>query len=222
MLFRSLGGEFSMLSSFGSDEPHKDRLTAGLGRRFEIMSTSLKRHPSCGRSHAPIDALLEVLSRDRISPQDIESIEVEVAHSAAPTIDARPQLTHNIQYLMAVTAVAGTFGQAQLRPEWSGREDVRALAGRVTVSGTDAFESTFPGRKGGAVTVTTATARHRESLPGPHGDPNHPLTDDERHAKFASLAGTMRTASQVEWLWDILDELDRQESITALMSGLAG
>src|SRR5262249_46676382 len=105
----ALGGQFDMLGAFGGRDVARGALLAELGSRYEILGTTIKRHPSCGRSHAPIDALLLLRDEHHVRPDDIQRIIVEVAHSAVPTIDQRPQLTHNIQFLLATVAMDGAI-----------------------------------------------------------------------------------------------------------------
>jgi 2-methylcitrate dehydratase PrpD len=215
-----LGGRFNMLAAFGGHAAHPDELVADLGSRYEILGTSIKRHPSCGRSHAPIDALLMLRSENRIVPDDIRTITVEVAHSAVVTIDMRPQLTHNIQFLMATVAIDGTLERRHFVSAWSDRPDVHALMEKVVVIGNDALEAMFPDDKGATVTVETSAGTYRRGLDGPRGSPDQPLNERELQQKFLSLATERLDSGRARSLWDVLQGAEAVTSTGRLIADL--
>jgi 2-methylcitrate dehydratase PrpD len=58
-------GEHGVLKEF-TDTPHPDRLTAGLGERWDLLDMGIKPYPANRATHGAIDAALQL--RDRIGP----------------------------------------------------------------------------------------------------------------------------------------------------------
>ncbi len=203
-----LGDEHNALTPFGGDDIDAAELTDALGERFEITATSFKRHPSCGRSHAPIDALLMLLEKHPLNGRAVQEIRVQVAHSVVASIDRRPQLTHNIQHLLATVALAGGLERRHLEPEWAARDDVRELERRVVLSGSDELEAIFPEVRGAVVEVVTADGTHRQTLNGPFGSPSRPFTVEELRTKFQQLAGEVLGPDTAGTLWELLATVD--------------
>jgi 2-methylcitrate dehydratase PrpD len=55
----------------------ESKLTEGLGESLAIeKGFTIKRYPCCGANHAAISAVVEVMQRDNLKPDDVESIEV--------------------------------------------------------------------------------------------------------------------------------------------------
>jgi 2-methylcitrate dehydratase PrpD len=213
-------GEPGMLGSFGNPEPAVGELSDGLGERYEICGTTFKRHPSCGRSHAPIDSLLMLRSAHDIRWEDIEEIAVEVAHSTVPAINARPQLSHNIQHLLAVVAIEGTLGREHLRPEWASRPDVADLTKKVKLSGSDDLQRIFPAHKAASVTVRTASGVYTERLAGPLGNPERPLSAADLRTKFLTLASERQGEAAAAATYAQLAALETAESVMPLLDRL--
>ncbi len=217
----ALDAPFDLVTAFGGPHPDRAQLVAELGERYEICATTIKRHPSCGRSHAPIDALLALRAEQGVTADDIAEIRVEVAHSAAPTIDGLPQLTHNVQYLLAVVATAGYLDPAHFAPPWPTRPDVAALAARVRLSGSDDLEKIFPANKGAVVSVRTrAGAEVTRAMTGPVGSPNAPLGIGDLRDKFSGLAASTLDADTVAALWATLTRIDGYDRIDGLLDVL--
>jgi 2-methylcitrate dehydratase PrpD len=213
-----LGGD-GMLRAFSS---HVDmaELTAGLGADFEIAHTSLKRHSCCGQTHAALDALLALRAEHGIDPAAVTAVDVELSHDAAAAVDGKALLTHNVQYAAAVALYAGRAGPAQFEPPWTSRPDVHALAGRVSVRGSDRIQAEFPRYKGAVVTVTGSFGSHQRQVRAPRGNPEDPYSREELRAKFAGLAAGAVPAEFVDELWARLLTLPETDDVRPLLTTL--
>ncbi len=216
-----LTGKHDALRPFGGPEPALGELTDGLGERFDICETSIKRHACCGQTHSSIDALLEIMSTNNVDGSAITDIDVQLAHKAVPIVDGNALWTHNIQYILALTALVGRVGHEHFGPAWTGRADIADLAGRVTVSGNDDLQAVFPRRKGAIVTVRTADAEFSLKCPGPKGSPAWPLAVEEIRTKFDALAGEVLDSSQTDQLWRLCMAIEDEPDLTALYNLIA-
>jgi 2-methylcitrate dehydratase PrpD len=85
-----------------------------LGSRWEIIDTGItvKLYPSCAATHPPLDILLDLIRRHRISDDDILAIDVEV-DSMTPRllIHERPATSLEAKFSMPFCAAAAVvFG----------------------------------------------------------------------------------------------------------------
>ena len=57
-----------------------DAAVADLGTRWEIVETgvTVKLYPSCAATHPPLDALTEIVRRERFTADQVAAIDVEV------------------------------------------------------------------------------------------------------------------------------------------------
>jgi 2-methylcitrate dehydratase PrpD len=216
------GGPHSMLPAFGGAPDRVGELVADLGERFEIASTTFKRHASCALTHASVDALLSLLDDGEIAAADIERIEVRLPHSSTPAIDGNPLWTHNIQHVLAVAAFERRIGVEHFQPRWTGDAAVRDLAARVSVDGSDELEARFPAHNGADVTVLTAAGafdRHRDA---PRGSPTDPLTESELRDKATALAEPVLGRDGAEALWEAAMTVPVDAAVDRLLFALAG
>jgi 2-methylcitrate dehydratase PrpD len=196
-----LTGRHDMLHPFGGDAADPTQLLRDLGTGYQIQQTSLKLHACCALTHPALDALLDLRRAHGLVPDRVTGITAWLAHDAAPRVDGHPLWTHNIQYLLAVAALDGVIRLEHLSPAWTGRADVRMLADRVSVAGTDRWQREFPARPGATVKVHTAERVLTSSRTVPRGHPEHPLTDADQAAKFAELADPVLGQAAAGRLW---------------------
>ncbi len=80
------GGGFSSegvgLGRIISDTFDPDIGTRNLGKEFAILRINFKRYPSCGMTHAPIDATMRIVKEFDLMPDNIEEVEVQTTSSA--------------------------------------------------------------------------------------------------------------------------------------------
>jgi 2-methylcitrate dehydratase PrpD len=71
------------LSVFGeANSPDLSLISAGLGERWEIEQIIAKTYAVMGGIHAPLDALFEIASKRKLSPDLIDHIEVDLPEAA--------------------------------------------------------------------------------------------------------------------------------------------
>jgi 2-methylcitrate dehydratase PrpD len=205
----ALAGRHNVLKPFGSAQPDFAQLTDGLGERFDICDTSLKRHACCSQTHAAIDALLILQAEHGFDWPQIERIQVQLAHDALSMIDNNSLWTHNIQYVMAVAARAGRIGREHFAESWTSNPDLAALAARVDLWGSDELQSRFPGLQGAIVRVETRDGGdYTLQKQAPVGTPSEPMSQAELQDKFFALAGTALDADRVKALWELLSRFE--------------
>jgi 2-methylcitrate dehydratase PrpD len=213
-----LTGPHNVLLPFGGPGPDTAQLVDALGVRYDIMQTSLKRHACCGQTHAAVDAMLALQAEHGIRWQDITGIDVRVAHGALEMIDANPLWTHNIQYVLALTAHEGAVRPEHFTARWTANREIRELAARVSVRGDDTLQARFPARKGAILTVRAGADPVTAERQMPVGNPEIPLGEAEIRDKFRGLAGTVLPSDRVAELLAMLAELGRETPVSELFA----
>jgi 2-methylcitrate dehydratase PrpD len=176
-----------------------------------ILDTTFKAYPVCGHAMTPIEASLKL--HGQFDPAEIEAIEVrahpvslQVASQRFPGDEA--QAKFSIPYCVAVALLKGRVRQEEFSAEHIGSKQIESILSKIRLIPDDTL-STIPGRRPARVTVSlpgertlTATAEVRK------GDPEQPMTPDEKRSKVITLIGQP---------WRIKDEA----GLNARLSGLA-
>ncbi len=104
----SLSGEHNFFDAF-STKPSPELLTEGLGNEYEIMFTDLKQFPVGFPIQAPLDALLKLMTRYRLTSKDVKSIVARLPAPGVHTVNNRNMPDINLQYILAAALLDGTL-----------------------------------------------------------------------------------------------------------------
>ncbi len=76
----AIDGPQGYLAAMDSERPTLDAAVADLGTRWEINETgvTVKLYPSCAATHPPLDALTEIVRRERVTADQVAAIDIEV------------------------------------------------------------------------------------------------------------------------------------------------
>jgi len=185
-----------------SRNPVADRLTADLGKSFEILHTAVKPHSCCRYMQGPIDAILAMMREQHLQSGQIQRIDIAVLEAGwgivAEPRDKKynPESVVDAQFSMpfgaAIAVIDGAAGLDQFTLEKSKLRKVRDLMNKVVMVKDRRIEETFPKEWPAQVVVILEDGqRHEKFVRYPKGDPENPLTWDEMTAKFRSLAGAV-------------------------------
>ena len=209
---RVFEGRFGLFASHLQDPAvvkNLDRVTAGLGTRWDSRNSSFKPFPSAHVLHPYIDLVLRLRSRYGLRPDDIVSIECPVAEfnvsivcepvaeKTAPATEAHCRVC--LQYTLAEAMVRGELGRGAHADAFRTDPEILALARRVTYRVDPSFPP--PGQFKGAVTMTLADGRVLSEVEEYNrGSAENPMTAAELRAKFDDNAGSVLDAAARERL----------------------
>ena len=183
-----------------SRNPVPERLTADLGKSYEILHTAVKPHACCRYMQGPIDAVLDLVRQHEIRPDQVHKIEVAVLEAgwgivAEPRNQKyNPQSMVDAQFSMpfgaAVAVVCGAAGLDQFTLDQIHSTRIREVMQKVVLVKDARLEENFPREwPARAIIELQSGQRYERFVRYPKGDPENPLTWDEMAAKFRSLAG---------------------------------
>jgi 2-methylcitrate dehydratase PrpD len=202
-----------------STQTYPRKLVDALGTRWALSETSFKYHASCRHTHPAADALLQVMRREQIGPDDIETVVTHV-HQAAidvlgPVTD--PTTVHHAKFSMGtVLGIAAEFGHAGVREFDTHYKESRIahFCRKVSMVLDPEVDAAYPSRWIGKVTVQTRDGRTYEGrVDDPKGDPGNTLTRAELEQKAITLGlyGDAATESELKRsiaaIWAITDAI---------------
>ena len=203
-----------------------DVLTEGLGESWRITQCGMKFFPTEALTHAPISAVLDLVQKHDLAPEDIETVTVRSLARAADILadpskydpHTKETADHSLPYVLAAAIVDRQVTPAQFRPEKIADPRIRAQLPKVKVVADPEIENVFPALQRVVVTIrTTSGAEHTEQLDYPKGDSRNPLTDAEVEEKFDALAEPHLDAAARKRVKDAVWNLDTLDSVSRLM-----
>jgi 2-methylcitrate dehydratase PrpD len=191
-------------------------LVDGLGERYEVAETIIKKWSTGGPVQSPIDALLDLRRRHSFDAGDVKQVVVGLSTSAAPKVDNAQSPDLCLQYLVAVMLLDGklSFRAAHDLPRMNDPAILR-LRARVQVVADEELERLLPKRVA-VVEVTlkdgTLLSERNDTV---RGTPENPMTRDEVVAKARDLInpvlGDKRGARLVEKVYALEQLRDIRE-----------
>ncbi len=201
-------------------------LTEGLGDSWRIERCGMKAFPTEALTHAPISAVLDLVTEHDLVPEDVATVRIRSLARAADILadpskyDPRSKETadHSLPYVIAAAIVDRQVTPKQFTQDRIMDERIRAQLGKVEVVADAEIEAVFPELQRVHVTIETTDGRElTRQLDYPKGDPRNPLTEDEIQAKFTALAEPVLSGEGRRRLTDAIWGLDGLDSVTELM-----
>jgi 2-methylcitrate dehydratase PrpD len=201
-----------------------------LGKSFALVTDPprIKPYPCGGLTHQVIDSILEFRAKQRVTPEMIESVNVDVVKHTYDRIAFRvPQTSIQgkfcMPYLVARALIDGkvsidTFTETAVR-----EPTVLKLAERVTMNLDNNLKKTDLGGRPCRVTLRlkdgrtfTREAQHAK------GSPEFPMTEAELNEKFFECARHVLPADAAKRALEQIGKLETLENVRPLCDILRG
>lgn len=223
-----LGGQFGLYRMY--EEGDAGVVIRDLGRRYEPLQVTIKRYPSCACTHAATDAVLHLVGKHELSPDQVEAIEVSlspymnrlVGVPFAPEDNPQVSAQFSVQYALACAVLFRRFGLDELEDVVILDSRVRDMTKRVHVE----VDESNPGVMA-PVTVTVHTRSGQaltETVTVVPGTPELPLDDHEIIEKFrqCTKSGPRPLSEQAcQALIDKVMSLEQVDDMTGFLSMFA-
>jgi 2-methylcitrate dehydratase PrpD len=163
-------------------------LIDGLGERFEVSETIIKKWSTGGPVQSPLDALISLRRQHPFDADQIEQVVVRLSTSAAPKVDNSQSPDLCLQYLVAVMLLDGTVS-FRAAHDTARMQDpaVLRLRAKVRVIAEEELERLLPKRVA-VVEITlhdgTQLSERNDTV---RGSPENPMSRDEVVAKARDL-----------------------------------
>lgn len=177
-----------------------------------VGQTYFKFYCCCRHLHAPIDALLGVMTANALSPDAVDAVEVHIYRGAfnlsnrvepANLVDVQ----YSIPYCLGLVALDGPHALLPLEEVALDRADVSSFARKVTLHLDTEIDRRFPAESLARVVVTAASRRFESPLTHPRGEAFEPPSWREMEDKFARASAKVLDSAARQYVIDALQHL---------------
>ncbi|BCJ89920.1 hypothetical protein IZ6_06550 [Terrihabitans soli] len=207
-------GEKNFFTAYAS-KPDPGALTRDLGTNFEIMNTNIKRWCVGTPIQAALDALLIIIERDGLTPDNLDVLKVTIHASGAKTVNDRTIPDISLQYLLSVMLIDKglTFASAHDHDRMSD-PNVLAIKKRIELTGDPSLDSN-PNRQA-IMSITTRDGRTlNEHVTKVRGTAGNPMERAEVELKsfdlLSPVIGDARAKALIKLVWNIENVKDVAE-----------
>lgn len=205
-----------------ADGVDNGEINNGLGSDYKIMEVGFKPHAACRYAHGPIDAAQEIHRQEAVRLTDVSDITVRLCELAIR--QSGRTVTPNLNAAMGSTpfgvALALLRGANGLVEYEEGFKDQRVHDVASTVKLVPDPEFGLMGRQA-VVQVQLKNGQLIErSVPGPKGEPDLPMTENELEQKFLGLASLALGDARAQELSQELMQLEDVKSVADVVTGL--
>jgi 2-methylcitrate dehydratase len=202
-------------------------LTDGLGESWRITQCGMKAFPTEALTHTPISAVLDIVKKNDLSPDQVAKVQIRSLARAADILSdpskydphARETADHSLPYVVAAAIAERQVTPLQFTMGKIMDPTIRAQLKKVEVVADPEIEKVFPALQRVIVNITTADGRNfTEQLDYPKGDPRNPLSDADIEEKFAALAEGVLSPNAQKKLKDAIWDLEKAGSVSKLMA----
>lgn len=185
-----------------------DALIDGLGSRFEIAGTNIKRWTVGSPIIAALDALVGLIEEHEFKADQVESIEARIPESGLKTVDNRTMPDVCLQHVLAVTLLDSGFS-FHTAHDYARMQDpaVLQIRRRVTAVGDEALSVAKPPRQGIIELKLRDGRKLRRHVKAVKGTVDNPMTRSEVEDKCRDLIAPVVGAASADQLicgiWDL-------------------
>jgi 2-methylcitrate dehydratase PrpD len=185
-----------------------------LGDRYEIMRTNVKKWTVGSPIQAPLDALDNLLKRNKLGPEEVQRVVVRVATREAAVVNNRQIPDICLQHLVAVMLVDGTvtFQSAHAGERMRDPAILRQRA-KVELVPDDALEALLPRREAVVELILKDRRTLSERVGTVRGTAENPMSREEIAAKARDLMAPVLGGSKCQKLIDTIFALERVKDI---------
>ncbi|MDI6711133.1 MAG: MmgE/PrpD family protein [Bacillota bacterium] len=224
------GGDLIFDGSWGnighiiSDVYEPELITRDLGKHWKTLEIGLKCYPTKGGAHSAIDALLDILRREPVNPEDVEGILVRTTtgvagnkalHHFPPTNYFEAQ--NSVPFILAVTVFDRACGLDQFSEEKYRDPKILELGRKVRMVPEPEADRMPPTAKTAFVDVTLKDGRVLTSrVDYCSGEPQNPLSKERLEEKFRNVARFALDEPAMAAVIKAVDGLDKLADVREL------
>ncbi|MBI4184103.1 MAG: MmgE/PrpD family protein [Proteobacteria bacterium] len=228
LAFEHRQGFFEVFNGRGAYDAAKALAGWGAPPEIESPGVGLKQYPSCASTHAPVDALLAILRRERLGHADVAEVGARVHPRRFGHIDrpdpANPlEAKFSLVYCLARALVDGTLAPGHFQAETHRDPVVRTVMGRIRTGPFPADAPETANQFAAEVTVRTTDGRTLvERIDQAVGrGPEKPIPEAAFRAKFEDCTRPVLGAEAAARLYELAIDLERMARAAALTDLIA-
>jgi 2-methylcitrate dehydratase PrpD len=203
------------------------KVVGNLGESWEIVSPGLgmKQYPCCGGSLRAIDAILHIIRENRVSYDQVDSVEVEMnpqlrdlLRFVRPTVGYEAKFS--LEYILAASIMDGVVNIDSFSDEKVNSKEMREAIDKVkVVVRKDWASSDWRGHTPVTVKMKDGSV-NRNLVKNFRGHPKNPLENEEIFEKFRYCASRTLPKEKIETCITLVMELEDIKDISNLMDAV--
>ncbi len=227
---------FGFIHAFSaSEECDIKKLTENLGKTFKVVSPgiTIKKYPTCSVTHSAIDAMLHLIKDYSISPEEVESVEVEVIPIAMNILTYTDPINSlqgkfSMNFTLAVALQEHNVGLKQVTDEKVNHPKIKELMKKIKMIPRTEEPEVSPESIGIVESPTTVRVRFLDGkecshrVAKPRGSPDNPLSWEELSAKYRECSGLVLKGEEIERSLKIMENLEELRDISELVEAVKG
>jgi 2-methylcitrate dehydratase PrpD len=210
-------GEKGFFKAFAGKPCDSQAICKNLGKDFNLPSVYFKKHAACRHIHSALDAVAEIVGRQALTLEKIESIDIETysiaqsltGHIATEGSELGAKFSTPIA--IGLLLVFGQSDSAIYKKQYVSDPLVQSIAKKVTVRVTPEHDKAYPGQRRARVTVKAGDQSCTHEVTYAKGEPENPLSEDELTSKFEKNASTMYAMDRVNKIRDIILDIENRD-----------
>jgi len=199
-------------------QANKKLLIEGLGERFEITQTDIKKWSVGSPIQGPLDAIELIRKKTTFSVDSIQKVIVRLEPSTAKVVSNRDMPDICLQHMMAVMLMDGTASfKAAHDIQRMQDPQVLALRSKVELISDDDLKQFMPVRVAIVEIELKDGKRYSERIDAVRGTPRNPMSRSEVMDKALDLIGPVLGTGQAKELANLVLALEDQPNLNKLM-----
>jgi 2-methylcitrate dehydratase PrpD len=197
---------------------NKKLLTDGLGERFEITQTDIKKWTVGSPIQGPLDALELIRQKNRFDTQSIQKVLVHLEPSTAKVVSNREMPDICLQHMVAVMLLDGT-ASFKAAHDIQRMKDASVLEQRAKVEliFDDELKQFMPVRVAVVEVILKDGTRYSERVEAVRGTPRNPMSRQEVIDKALDLIGPVLGSQQAKDLSKLVLGIEAQPDLGKLI-----
>jgi 2-methylcitrate dehydratase PrpD len=203
---------------FAACAPETDPATLidGLGQRYEVAQTNIKKWPVGFPLQAPLDALEALEKRRPFSAEEVKTVTVRIATRQAAMVNNRVMPDINLQHILALMLLHKTVTFRSANDEALMKDPVVLRErSKVELVPDEALQRLMPQREAIVDVTLTDGTRLSQRIEAVRGTTKNPMTRQEIRAKASDLItpvlGDGQSAKLIETVWALEKVKDIRE-----------
>lgn len=213
-------GTRGFLDAF-SAEARISFITDGLASGWGITRVATKIHDGCRYANAAADAALQLARAHAIAPDSVLRIRARTFKLALDVSVRTPTTVSGalfcMEFIIAMALIHGDVFNDRFSLQQLEAPRTRELMAKIDVGLDDALEAAYPGKLGLAMEIDTVDGRTVAcQVDFPKGEPENPLSREDRIGKFEHLSRPLLGAHGLQRVIDAVDRLEHLDHIDEL------
>lgn len=202
--------------------PKIGKIIENIGNPFEIIHNSIKKFPSILASHTAIQAIINIINRNKIKPEDVKNINVKTYDLVETSFcNYHPQTLLgarlSVPFCIALAVVEGKVSLQNFTKDKINDPRINTLMKKIAIKGDPELNKLYPEKFPAQVEVITEDGKiYSETQHYPKGSYKNPLTQEELQEKFLNLATTTFPKEEAQRIMDTVFSLDKLKNISIL------